>query len=97
MNRLAHLLAAMLLTLVSCAPKPASDEEILDRIEQATIKYFTEFAEPNTGMARERNEDVHGNIVTTGGTGFGMMAIIAGAERGYFPSEEGEVRLEKII
>ena len=101
MNKMRHIiliLTALLLTFGSCAhgPEP-SDEAVLDRIEQATVKYFTDFAEPNTGMARERNEDVHGNIVTTGGTGFGMMAIIAGAERGYYPREEGEARLEKII
>ena len=94
---LSALAAVLTITAGSCTPKEESDEALLDKIEQATIKYFTDFAEPNTGMARERNEDVHGNIVTTGGTGFGMMAIIAGAERGYYPREEGEQRLEKII
>ena len=76
MRRLLIILSvsALFAVISGCKAEPESDEAILDRIEQATIKYFTEFAEPNTGMARERNEDVHGNIVTTGGTGFGMMA-----------------------
>ena len=99
MRRLLLLISvfALYAGISGCKAQPESDEAVLDRIEQATIKYFTEFAEPNTGMARERNDDVHGNIVTSGGTGFGMMAIIAGAERGYYPREEWEQRLEKII
>lgn len=57
----------------------ASDEALLDMIEKYTVRYFTDFAEPFTGMARERSNDRKADIVTTGGSGFGLMAIIAAA------------------
>ena len=35
--------------------------------------------------------------VATGGSGFGVMAILAGIERGYITRQQGEERFEKII
>jgi hypothetical protein len=94
----AVLLLALLLG--SCGPRPAkqmSDEALLDTVERCTIKYFTDFADPATGLARERDNDRNGAIVTIGGSGFGMMAVIAGAERGYYPQQEGIDRIEKMV
>ena len=54
-------------------------------------------AEPQTGMACERSNDDNGNIVTTGGTGFGIMAIIAGAERNYYSKEKAYTSVNKIV
>ncbi len=82
------LILSAIISVASCKPY-LSDDALLDKIERLTIGYFTDFADPSTGMARERNNDMNGPIVTTGGTGFGIMAIIAGAERGYYPREEG--------
>ena len=93
-SKLLLILSAIIL-LASCKPY-LSDDALLDRIERLTIGYFTDFSDPTTGMARERSNDSN-PIVTTGGTGFGIMAIIAGAERGYFPREEGVARIEKIV
>ena len=76
------------LAMLACAPKTITDDALLDTVECATIKYFTDFADPGTGLARERNNDQNGNIVTIGGSGFGMMAVIAGAEREYYPRQE---------
>ena len=90
------LLAALVLT-GSCSLLPLSDEELLDTVEKATIGYFTDFADRSTGLARERNNDTNGRIVTTGGSGFGMMAVIAGAERGYYSPEEGVDRIRKMV
>ncbi len=67
---------------------------LLDLVQQQTLKYFWDFAEPNSGMARERNTS--GNLVTTGGTGFGIMAMLAGAERGWLEKEEVLERMLKI-
>lgn len=44
-----------------------TDDELLDLVQAATLKYFYDFAEPNSKMARERNAS--GDVVTTGGTG----------------------------
>jgi len=77
-------------------------EALLDTVQRQTLKYFWEYAEPNSGMARERyhpdgeypQNDKH--IVTTGGSGFGLMALIAGIDRNFIPREEAVKRLDKI-
>ena len=89
------LFAIAVVLAASCAR--LGDDALLDTVEKATIGYFTDFANPATGLARERSNDQNGDIVTIGGSGFGMMAIIAGAERGYFPREEGVARIGKMV
>ncbi len=81
----------------------SSDDSLLTAIQRQTFKYFWDGAEPNSGMARERI-NVDGvypqndkDVVTTGGSGFGVMAILAGIHRGFITREEGEARLEKIV
>ena len=61
----------------------ATDSVLLDMVQKYTLRYFTDFAHPQTGLARERSNDINGDIVTTGGTGFGLMSLIVGAERGF--------------
>lgn len=79
-----------------------SDEQLLDAVQKQTFKYFWDYAEPNSGLARERYHpdgnypENDSNIVTTGGSGFGLMALVAGIDRGYVTKEEGVKRLEKI-
>ncbi|WP_262493093.1 Ig-like domain-containing protein [Marinilabilia salmonicolor] len=72
-----------------------SDAELLTKIQQQTFRYFWDFAHPASGMARER--DTSGEIVTTGGSGFGVMALIIGMERGFITREQGVIRLHKIV
>lgn len=80
-----------------------TDEEILDEVQEATFQYFWDGAEPNSGMARERYH-VDGeypqddkNIVTAGGSGFGLMALIVGAERGFITRKEAVDRFDRIV
>jgi len=79
---------------------PLSDEALLDLVEKQTFKYFWDFAQTNSGMARERyhidDPSNDQNIVTTGGSGFGLMALVAGIDRGYVSRAEGISRLDKI-
>jgi hypothetical protein len=83
-----------------CPPIPRaiadelSEDALLDLVQSQTLKYFWDFGEPVSGMARERNTS--GNLVTTGGTGMGIMAMIAGAERGFLNREEVLQRVLKI-
>ncbi|MGB4205981.1 MAG: glucoamylase family protein [Bacteroidales bacterium] len=72
-----------------------SDEELLTLVQQQTFRYFWDFAHPVSGLARERNSS--GETVTTGGSGFGMMAIITGIERNFITRNQGVERLHKII
>jgi hypothetical protein len=64
--------------------KNISDSALLDIVQKQTFKYFWDFASPVSGMVRERSNEAYGygkEVVTTGGTGFGVMAIIAATER----------------
>lgn len=79
------------------------DEAIFTDVQRATFQYFWDGAEPTSGLARERfhvdnvypQNDKH--VVTSGGGGFGVMAILVGIERGFITREEGRQRLEKIV
>ena len=72
-----------------------SDDELLRLIMQKTFAYFYDFAHPDCGMARERNNS--GDIVTMGGSGFGVMALIAGMSEGFITRDQGVTRLSKIL
>jgi hypothetical protein len=71
------------------------DDELIDLVQRQTFRYFWDFGHPSCGLARERNSS--GDIVTIGGSGFGVMAIIAAMERRYITRDEGITRLGKIL
>ena len=80
-----------------------SDEALLDSVQRRTFMYFWDGAEPTSGMARERFH-VDGeypqndkNVVTSGGSGFGIMALISGIDRGYVTREQGLERMTRIV
>ncbi|WP_432329295.1 glucoamylase family protein [Mucilaginibacter sp. P25] len=72
-----------------------TDEQLLDLVERQTLKYFYDFGHPTSGLARERNSS--GDVVTSGGSGFGIMAIVAGISRGYISYADGLARMQKIV
>jgi hypothetical protein len=72
-----------------------TDDELLTLVQRQTFKFFYDYAHPVSGMARERFNS--GDIVTSGGSGFGVMALIVGMERGFITRNEGITHLEKII
>lgn len=84
-------------TAESDTPKfPAiTNDQLLTLVQEQTFRYFYDFAHPVSGMARERNSS--GDIVTTGGTGFGLMAMIVGIERNFISRAAGIERFEKVI
>lgn len=78
-----------------------SDDSLLDLVQRRTLGYFWDFAHPTSGMARERSGAAQGYdslaTVTTGGTGFGIMALIAGAERGFLTRADVRARIGRIV
>ena len=70
---------------------PLTDEQLLDKVQSDVFKYFWDYAEFNSKLARERYHTdetyVDVNLVTTGGSGFGLMTILVGIES--TPSESG--------
>lgn len=82
---------------------PAEYDKIYTDVQRTTFQYFWDGAEPNSGMARERFhvDNVYPendkNIVTTGGGGFGVMAILVGIERNFITRQQGFERLQRIV
>ncbi|MFZ4059150.1 MAG: glucoamylase family protein, partial [Ferruginibacter sp.] len=85
-----------LLTELDSADKFAQipDAQLLDKVQRQTFTYFWNFGHPISGMARERNSS--GETVTTGGTGFGVMAMVVAVSRGFITRAEGRDRVLKI-
>ncbi|GAB3322183.1 glucoamylase family protein [Larkinella ripae] len=71
-----------------------SDSLLLDLVQKQTFRYFWDFGHPVSGLARERNSS--GDVVTSGGSGFGIMAILVAIERKFIPRQEGLARLLKM-
>jgi hypothetical protein len=86
-----------ILVVINDPVTPISDIDALDLVQKECIKYFWDFAHPVSKLARERyHTDDPGNdanIVTTGGSGFGLMTIVAGVERGFVNRAEAVSRL----
>ena len=76
-----------------------TDEQLLTKTQQYAFKFFWDHAEANSGMAYERLHisGSSGVCVTSGGSGFGVMAILVGIERGFITREQGCQRIDKIV
>lgn len=79
-----------------------SDDEFLDFIQKTHFNYMWEGAETTSGLAPER---IHmdgeypqndKDVITTGGSGFGLAGLVVAMERGFIPREEGVARLHRI-
>ncbi len=81
----------------------ASDAALLDYIEKVHFNYMWDGAEPTSGLARER---IHldnnypqndRDVVTTGGSGFGIAGLLAACERGFITRQACLQRLTTIV
>ena len=70
-------------------------EELLELTQEKTFKYFWDFAEPVSGLARE--DSGRPNIITMGGSGFAIASFTVAVERGWISRDEGIERMEKVI
>jgi hypothetical protein len=99
-----------ILTFSSCSEKSSAqteppvvltDDEILTLAQKDAFKYFWDYAETNSKLARERyhvdEPFVDANLVTTGGSGFGLMTILVGIERGFVSRSEAVTRLNTAL
>lgn len=84
----------------SRAADAVRDEALLDLVQRQSFGYFWDFAHPQSGMARDRGRSdgaVENDLLAVGGTGFGIMAIIVAAERGWIPRAAALKRLLAIL
>ncbi|GAC1693785.1 MAG: hypothetical protein NVS9B5_36520 [Terriglobales bacterium] len=73
-----------------------NDDELLTMLQKACFNYYWEGADPHSGMARE-NIPGDDRIVATGASGFGIMALMVGVDRGFITRQQGVERLTKIL
>ncbi|MDJ1501640.1 glucoamylase family protein [Cytophagaceae bacterium BD1B2-1] len=74
---------------------PATEQsEYMETVQKATFKYFWDFAHPVSGMTPERTATP--TIVTSGGTGFGVMCLVVGVQRGWITREQAVSHLTKM-
>jgi hypothetical protein len=81
-------------------PKNLSDSALLDLVQKQTFRYFWDFAHPVSGMSRERSNKSFGygdEVVTSGGTGFGIMSVIVATERKWIKRDTAAKFLLKMV
>jgi len=81
--------------VVGVASRAMTDDELLTSVQEATFRYFWDYGHPVSGLARERLGS--GDTCTSGGTGFGVMAILVGAERGFVTRAQAAWRVATIV
>ncbi len=81
---------------VAASTRAMSDEELLTMVQEASFMYYWEAAEPNSGLAKE---NIHGrhNMIASGASGFGIMALLVGTERKFITRKQSVDRFVKIV
>ena len=80
--------------------KNLSDSSLLDIVQRQTFRYFWDFGHPVSGLARERSNEAYGygnEVVTIGGSGFGIMGMIVAVERKWITRNQAVDRMLRII
>lgn len=81
---------------VTTQTKAMTDEELLTMVQEACFRYYWEGAEEKSGLAKENIPGRH-NMIATGASGFGIMALIAGTERKFITRKESVDRFIQIV
>ncbi|HKX33156.1 MAG TPA: glucoamylase family protein [Blastocatellia bacterium] len=81
---------------VRAATRAMTDDELLTMVQEGCFRYYWDAAHPVAGMALEV---IPGdlNLVALGASGFGLMALVVGTERGFVTREQGAERMLKIV
>jgi exo beta-1,2-glucooligosaccharide sophorohydrolase (non-reducing end) len=80
----------------SASTRPLTDDELLRMLQTECFRYYWESSGPHSGMTRE-NIPGDDRIVATGASGFGILALIVGMDRGFITREQGIELLNKIV
>jgi hypothetical protein len=73
-----------------------TDDQLMTMIEEAQFRYYWDGAHPNAGMGLEITPG-DPDQVAMGGSGFGVMALIVGTDRGFVTRDQGAERMLKIV
>ena len=80
----------------AASTRELSDDELLTMLQEACFRYYWEGAHPASGTTLE-NIPGDDRIVATGASGFGVMALIVGVDRGFITRDQGIDRMTKIL
>jgi len=78
-------------------------DSLLTDVQKQTFQYFWDGAEPNSKLARERihmdgyypqNDE---NVITIGGSGFGLMSILVGMYNNYITEDAGLQHIQQAL
>jgi hypothetical protein len=72
-----------------------TDSALLTLVESQTFKYFWDFGHPVSGLARERTSS--GDVVTTGGSGFGIISMLVAVQRNFITRADALTRIDTIV
>ncbi|MEJ7769449.1 MAG: glucoamylase family protein [Chitinophagaceae bacterium] len=72
-----------------------TDDQLLTMVQESCFRYYWEGAESVSGLAKE-NIPGRKNMIATGAAGFGMMALIVGAERNFITRKQAVDRFLQI-
>lgn len=80
----------------TASTRTLTDDELLTMLQDECFHYYWDSAGQHSGMT---HENVPGNdrILATGASGFGIMALVVGVNRGFITREQGVERLTKIV
>lgn len=79
------------------------DDALLELVQRQHFRYFWEGAHPDSGLAFDRRtsgtraRDAVNEPITIGGSGFGVMALIVAAERGWVTRTAAVERLQRML
>src|SRR3546814_16854838 len=76
------------------------DESLIEAVQRQTFKFFWEGAHPGSGLAPDRRttrDEPVDDLAAIGGTGFGVMALIVAAARGWVPRDAAGERLNNML
>ncbi len=80
---------------IRASTRAMTDDELLTMVQEACFRYYWEATHPDAGMAIEILPGDK-NLVALGSSGFGIMALVVGVERGFISREQGVERMQKI-
>ena len=85
----------------TATPTQYTDTQLVEMVQKDALKYFWDYAESNSKLARERyhtdNPGQDANVVSAGGSGFGLMTILVGIKNGYVTKAEASLKIINCI
>lgn len=73
-----------------------TDDELMTMVQEASFRYYWEGAEPKSGLAKENISGRH-NMIATGASGFGIMALLVGTEKKFISRTDAVNRFTTIV